>query len=85
MSEAEAWMCPCPFVDLEQPPLFPLGGIQQQERVGCWVGPQVPPYQPYALASDLKGMCSSPHGGHWGSDNVLRAHLFKLGIPVSDL
>lgn len=42
-------------------------------------------YQPYALASDLKGMCSPPHGGHWGSDNVLRAHLFKLGLPVSDL
>lgn len=43
MSEDEAWICQCSLGDLEPPPLFPLGGIQQLERTGYWVGPRVPP------------------------------------------
>lgn len=40
-------------------------------------------YQPCALVSDLKGMCSPPHGGDWGSDNVLRAQHRAIILPFS--
>lgn len=41
-----AWGLNAPLLSwcLGQPPLFPLGGIQQQERAGYWVGPRVPPW-----------------------------------------